>query len=198
MKTIIIEGTDRTGKSSLIKGICDYYEYDNVIVRHCGKPPKHIPKDAVYQWQMSCFIKEGNLAAQVLLSEFNEHKYYENKIIYNRYYLGEYVYGIMFRDYKKEFISHRLNEFEKQFIDQQDTYLITMAGDPVFLLSQEDGNSFSQNIDQKTQEIELFKEIHEKSIIENKLFLKVDNGIGEYLPKQQLLDTTLNFINGKK
>jgi thymidylate kinase len=193
MKIIICEGTDRVGKSSLIEGICKHYEYDNVNIRHLGKPPKTVDKDDVYKWQMSCFIKEGELAHNICAMEFNEHTYYENKIIYNRYYQGEYVYGIMFRDYKKEFITHRLNEFEKQYIIPHNTHLITMIGDPTFLLDQEDGNSFSQNLEQKTQEIELFKEIHEKSIIKNKLLLRVDQD-GKYLSKEQLLNTVLEFI----
>ena len=194
MKTIIIEGTDRVGKSSIIKGICEHYEYDNVMVRHCGKPPKSVSKDEVYKWQMRCFIKEGDLSRQIASLEDSEHAYYENRIIYNRYYPGEFVYGVMFRDYKKEFILYKLIEFEKQYAMSENTYLITMVGDPVFLLQQEDGNSFSQNLEQKTQEIELFKEIHDNSIVPNKLVLRVDNGIGEYLPKEQLLNTVLEFI----
>ena len=164
------------------------------MIRHCGKPPKHVDKDDVYIWQMSCFIKEGELAHQLKEMEDDEFCYYENKIIYNRYCYGEYVYGILFRDYNKDFISHRLNEFEKQYIGLYEAHLITMIGDPTFLLSQEDGKSFSQTLEQKTQEIELFKEIHEKSIISNKLLLNVDNGIGKYLPKEQLLNTVLEFI----
>ena len=197
MKTIILEGTDRVGKSTLITGISEYHNYDNIIVRHCGKPPKHINKEDVYQWQMRCFIKEAVLADILKNMEIGEHRYYENVVIYNRYYLGEYVYGIMFREYREEFIEHRLSEFESQHIDLDNTKLITLVADPEFLMSKEDGNSFSQTLEQKTKEVELFKIIHNKSLIKNKLLLKVDND-GEFLPKEQLLNTVLDFINGKK
>jgi len=194
MKTLIIEGLDRTGKSTLIEGICKFYEYDNIMVRHCGKPPKKIKLDEVYKWQMQCFIKEGKLNEYIHNTEFNEFNYYENKIIYNRYYLGEYVYGILYREYKEEFIAHRIKEFESQYINFTNTYLITLIADPEFLMNNEDGNSFAKNLEQKSQEIELFKSIHEKSSIINKLLLRVDNGIGEYLPNEQILNTVLNFI----
>ena len=42
MKHIIIEGSDRTGKNTLIKSICDKYEYNNITIRHFGKPPKDL------------------------------------------------------------------------------------------------------------------------------------------------------------
>lgn len=195
MKTIIIEGLDRCGKNSLITGVCNHFEYDNISIRHCAKPPKNV--DNIYQWQMRCFIKEGELSKNMKTMEDSEHKYYENILIYNRYYPGEYVYGILFRSYDKKFISHRLNEFEKQYIDLENANLITLYADPVFLMNNEDGNSLSQTVEQKTKEIELFKEYHERSLIKNKLLLKVDNE-GKFLDKDYLLNTVLNFINEKK
>jgi len=194
MKNIIIEGTDRTGKSTIIEGICKHYEYDNIVVRHLAKPPKHIHKDEVYKWQMKAFIKEGELAKYLKSLEEDEFNYYENKIIYNRYYLGEYVYGIMFRNYNEDFISHRLSEFEKQYINLSETKLITLVASPEFLMKKEDGNSFSQNIDQKTKEVQLFSEIHDKSLIRDKMILKVDRE-GVFLPKEHLLKTVLDFIS---
>ena len=192
-KIIIIEGTDRVGKSSVITGICEHYQYDNVFVRHCGKPPKNVHLDNVYKWQMNAFIKEGELANYIQGLEKNEYQYYENVLIYNRYYLGEYVYGVMFREYPKDFISSRIKFFEETYVDARNTFLITLVADPEFILRNEDGNSFSKNLEQKTTEIELFKEIHEKSIIKNKLAVKVDKD-GKFLPKEQILNTILNFI----
>ena len=34
MKLLIIEGGDQLGKSSLIKGLCEHFNYDNVTIRH--------------------------------------------------------------------------------------------------------------------------------------------------------------------
>lgn len=196
MKTVIIEGTDRVGKSSLIEGLCKHFEYDNVFVRHCGKPPKHVSKDNVLDWQLDCFYKEARLAKNIFDMENDELQYYENKIIYNRYYLGEYVYGSMFRNIPKDTILKKLNALEKVLIDVDNTYLVTLVGDPKFLMTQEDGNSFSDSVEKKSTEIGLFVEITEKSLIKNKLVIEVDNGNNQYFPKEQILKSVLDFISG--
>lgn len=196
MKTIIICGLDRVGKNSLIKGMCEHYEYDNVCVRHCAKPPKNVATDDVYKWQMSCFMKEGNLSQCIKSLENDEHQYYENVLIYNRYYLGEYVYGIMYRNYRKEFISAKIEEFERQYVDINNTFLITLLAEPQFIMSKEDGNSFATNVTEKIREIDLFKEVHEKSLIKNKLIIKVDE-CGEYRSKTDILNEVLSLVHDK-
>jgi thymidylate kinase len=51
MKLIIIEGGDRLGKSTIITGLCKYFNYDNVTVRHFGKPPKGLSPKEVLDFQ---------------------------------------------------------------------------------------------------------------------------------------------------
>lgn len=194
MKHIIIEGGDALGKNTLIKEIINYFNYDNIIVRHFAKPPKILPIDiSSSDFQAKCFYKESILSKQLLNMEQDPYLYYENILIWNRSHLGEYVYSIMFRNRNKDEVETYIKNYESLNIDIDKTYLILLTADPIFFLNHEDGNSFSQNIDQKTQELKLFDEIFEKSIIINKLKLKVNNGT-EYLDKQYLFNKVKDFL----
>ena len=217
MKLIIIEGGDRLGKSTLIEGICKKLNYDNITIRHFGKPPRELKGDAAFGFQMTCFQKEAELVYHMLnfnedyemgVSDFFKYEY-ANIMIWNRSHLGEYVYGQMFRGGNPEFMKQKLIDFETVWLndDKLDIYLITLTADPNFFLMQEDGQSFSQNIDQKTTELGLFKQAHEFSTIQNKLLVKVDNetefqtgtewrmkGPNIFRPKEEILSEVINFI----
>jgi len=187
MKHIIIEGGDRLGKSSLIEKIAHHYNFDNVIIRHFGKPPK-IFQDGItpFKFQVTCFDKEGYLLEQIRLLEEDIYCYYNNIVLWNRSHLGEYVYGQMFRGENPKEIENFLMNFEEKFLlVNPDTYLILLTADPEFFLSKEDGKSFSKNIIEKTQELKLFNEIFEKSSIYNKLIVKVNNG-DNFIPKDEI------------
>ena len=55
MKLYIVEGGDRLGKSTLISKICQSANYDNVTIRHFGKPPKTFPENVTpFEYQKQC------------------------------------------------------------------------------------------------------------------------------------------------
>jgi thymidylate kinase len=198
MKLLIIEGGDQLGKSSLIKGLCEHFNYDNVTIRHFGKPPKDLTSQKALSFQIECFHEEIDLYKAFRRKSWSKHNYFPNKLIWNRSHLGEYVYGQMFRGVKKEILLHVLENFERHALHcliNNDIYLITLTADPEFFHSKEDGNSFSNNIEDKTKELELFKEIHNFSLIRNKCLIKVDDQFGEFRPKEAILNEVIYFIN---
>jgi len=195
MKLIILEGGDRLGKSTLIEGLCKHFNYDNISIRHFGKPPKKLDSNQVLLFQFICFSKEAEfIDAFKFIGADN---YYDNIIIWNRSHLGEYVYSQMFRGVDGEEIKNQLTHWEhfKLLLNNEDIdmHLITLTADPEFFLSKEDGESFSKNLEEKTKELQLFKEAHEFSLIKNKLLIKVDNN-GEFKSKEEILNEVLNFI----
>lgn len=195
MKHIIVEGGDRLGKSTLIAAIAKHFNYDNVMIRHFGKPPKEFPEeDSPLSFQAECFYKEGDLIEALSQMENDVYNYYENIVIWNRSHLGEYVYGQMFRNNDPKQTELMISNFEERFLlTNPETYLILLTADPEFFLSKEDGNSFSKNLEQKTTEIKLFNEIFDKSLIDKKLIIKVNEG-NQFLPKDNIMTTVLNFI----
>jgi thymidylate kinase len=211
MKLIILEGGDNLGKSLLIKGLCEYFNYDNVTIRHFGKPPKGLTPLEVLNFQFKCFRNEAELVGQICAKHVHTNlKYYEETAIWNRSHLGEYVYSQMFRGGNPVELKEKLLFFENyHFFNDYllDRYLITLTATPEFFLSKEDGESFSKNIEQKTKELELFEEAHKFSLIKNKLLVKVDKetelltgtewrkqGPNIFRPKEDILNEVLNFI----
>ena len=202
MKLIIIEGGDRLGKNSLIEGICKSINYENVTIRHFGKPPKGMTPQEVLDFQFKCFDHEAHfIGKQYTLFENTKYKYFEETMIWNRSHLGEYVYSQMFRGGNAKELKDMLTAWEIVKLNVEghrklDIYLITLTADPDFFLSKEDGKSFSQNIEQKSKELELFKKAHEFSLIRNKLLLKVDTK-GQFREKHDILNEVIQFINPK-
>jgi thymidylate kinase len=191
-KLIIVEGSDRLGKGSLIKRLCEYYDYKNVTIRHCDKPPKNLSQKEVLNFQFKCFNQEKALIYDIINMN-NKFSYHDNIIIYDRFYLGEYVYSQMFREGDPEILKEKLIKFEEDFLSY-DVTLITLTADPEFALDKEDGQSFSQNLEEKTKEIKLFEEAHDFSLIKSKLWLRVDDNEGNFRSKKEIFNDIINFI----
>jgi thymidylate kinase len=193
MKHIIIEGTDRTGKDTLITSIKDHFKDHNITVRHFGKP-KNPPNVTALEFQRICFRKEGTLLA--VLSSFEEdvYSYFENVLIWNRSHIGEYVYGHMFRNEPLDKLLNFILIYEQTFINPRHTYYIQLEADPQFALDREDGNSFSQTLEEKKREMELFLEAYHFSSIDKKMLVKVDDGMGNFRNKNDIFDQIKDFI----
>jgi thymidylate kinase len=200
MKLILIEGVDQCGKNTLIEGLCKHFNYDNVTIRHFSKPPKGLTTREAVDFQFKCFTNEAELVHQIKQKFlYTRYHYYDDVIIWNRSHLGEFVHGQLFRNEDPKEIKDKLLFFENFYfyVHEQniiDTYLITMIADPEFLLSKEDGNSFSKDLEQKTKELELFKEAHNFSLIKKKIMIKVDKN-EKFRSKEIILRETLTFLN---
>ena len=193
MKHIIIESGDNLGKDTLIRGISQYF--DNVTIRHFGKPPKDLLIDEILDFQFNTFNKEALFVNEIRKLEDDKYKYYDNIVIWNRSHLGEFVYSQMFRGVMSHHITNKLKAFEQNaFSESDDVYLVSLTSAPQFFLDNEDGKSFSKTLKEKTKELSLFKKIHNISIIKNKKMFKVDNLKG-FKNKDLILGEVLEFLN---
>jgi len=193
MKHLVIEGGDNLGKDTLINGIREHFKPHNWIERHFGKPSKGMSPKETLDFQFDVFYKEM-LFRDYLRDDIDgdDWGYYDNILLWNRSHLGEYVYSQMFRGITKREIKEKIKLFEQRNISSQ-MYLITLTASPRFFLSKEDGDSFSQNLEQKTRELELFKEAHNLSIIPHKKLVKVDFEY-QFRDKNKILESVINFI----
>ena len=57
-----------------------------------------------------------------------------------------------------------------------EVFLIYLKADPEFLVKQDDGKSYSDKVENKQKEIELFDKAIDSSKIKNKLTIKVNEG----------------------
>jgi len=196
MKHIIIEGLDRCGKSSLIEGLCKHFKFDNVTIRHFSKPPK----GEALEWQICAFEQEGELLNHIKDNDFYQHKYFENILIWNRSHIGEYVWGPLYRKVSKEVVKGVLADYESEYLQDdvieylKNTYLIYLYADAAFLNNLEDGNSFSNTIEQKERELFAFDEAIDFSIVPNKMRIKVCDENLEFFNKEHILNQVIEFI----
>jgi len=194
MKHIIIEGGDRLGKDTLLRNLCNHFNYNNITIRHFDKPPKGMSPKETLDFQFEVFYKEMLFVDHINdIMDGDEWGYHDNIVIWNRSHLGEYVYSQMFRGISRKDVATRLKLFEERNLSSTQ-YLVTLTASPKFFLEQEDGESFSQDLDQKTRELQLFKEAHALSLIENKKLIKVNNG-NSYRGREVILNEVLEFIN---
>lgn len=186
MKVIIIEGTDRTGKDTIINELKNLA--NNVLIIHCSKPEG----DSFYEqekFQDLLFLKyKDNLCS----NKYN----IADIVIFNRAWYGEYVYGTLYRYRSKDDVAALIKGIEVQLKQRNiDLYYIQLINDSCDLaLKNDDGNSISNKIENIKQEIELFKEVYELSTV-NKILIKVNDG-DEFRNKEDILNEVLDFING--
>lgn len=186
MKLLIIEGQDRCGKDSLINAISEMYP--NVIKRHWSFPKGDTNEDKT-QYQKTSFHWEfENYAIN------KARRYQENTLmIWNRAHLGEMVYGSLYRNSEPHNWVMQLED-EYKFSSDPDVYLVYLYADPEFIVSKDDGESYSAKLDDKRAEMEVFMKAFDSSQIVNKLKIKVNSG-DSYLPKEDILKCVNNFLN---
>ena len=85
MKLIIVEGTDRTGKDTLVNRLMQ--DHRHVIKRHWGFP-KGATNEEKTNYQKKSFLKEFKLYEMLHINGPDE-----MIMIWNRAHIGEFVYG---------------------------------------------------------------------------------------------------------
>ena len=172
-RQFIIEGIDRMGKSSLIKGLLNELGYHLVV--HYSKPErlaayKDLPDPAFrYQWELynqMFWMIEANM-----------------RVIFDRGHLGELVYAPLYRKYDVEYV----RMMEKQADTSTARLVLLTTSDFSFL--EDDGLSI--DFSKKEEEQARFVEAFRGSAIEDKVLIDVHNGRGGYKTPEQILNEAL-------
>lgn len=149
----LVEGPDRTGKSTFIDMLRSTLKNPYIMTIHCGKPPKDVDN---VEWTKRHYL---NLISRILYLNNNGHD-----VILDRSWLGETVYGPLYRntDIPLNFFERLISDFNNQF------KLVLFLDSAESLLSREDGNSHSNDLEFKNKELSLFLNSYNESIIKNK------------------------------
>lgn len=185
MKLIIIEGTDRTGKDTIIDKLVE--ENRNVIKKHWSFPKGNTNEEKT-QFQKKSFFENFEM-----YSLLNKHISDDTVMIWNRSHIGELVYGTLFRDSNPESWVWQLENFFG-FDKNTEIYLILLYADAEFVTAKDDGNSYSSKLEDKKKEIEKFLAAYEKTSISNKIKIKV-NQDSNYIDFVQIYNQIKRFIN---
>jgi thymidylate kinase len=183
-KIIIIEGCDRLGKDTLISKLSDYYK--NVKVIHAGIPTSK----NLFEFYYSGLIHDT-------LDGYYDHSL--NAVIHNRSIYGEYVYGPKYRNESKEDVERLIRKLEigelRTFIFSTDLYFILLTSSSSDLLvKNDDGLSLSSKKSDIEDELHAFNDIFDKSMIENKKKVFVNDG-DNFRDKDDIYKEVLSFID---
>ena len=173
---LIVEGPDRCGKGTFIEEFCSITTTSNIIRLHSGKPP-NITGIALGDYNI-CHKEQKKWAQkynQRLLHNVNILSKTNDIIILDRSYIGEYVYGNMYR--KADYSNRDFNDFELDNLKLNDIncVLINFSDSAENLIKRDDGNSHSTDIERKNEELNRFVELHKISIIEEKYMINWSN-----------------------
>lgn len=164
MKLIIFEGPDRVGKDSYIAELSSHVS--NYTIRHWSFP-QGLDNDDKTDWQKKTFLEEFVHYAHAQI-QLRNHTFF-----WNRAHLGELVYGKIYRDSNPDAWVLQMEE-TFGFDTNPDIYLIHLTADPEFLVKQDDGKSYSGELEKKKKEAEAFEKAVADSKIINKLTVKVN------------------------
>lgn len=170
MKIVIIEGTDNIGKDTIISNIIK--DYETVTLIHCSSPKSKNISDA---------IEEQKLLFNNQILDIITKKYNTDILIFNRSFIGEYVYGSIYRN--RDMLNtmiyiNNLEDMLNSYINKNDLIYIQLLSSSIELMkNNEDNKSLSKgDYDKIKKEIELFTEIYDNSHIVNKHLIYVNDG----------------------
>lgn len=188
----IIEGVDRLGKGTLINGLLQNLGHHTVI--HYDKPKKLKYFDETGGWTGK-LGELGDLGRYQYLSFVHGFDLLRNSgnIIFDRFHLGETVYGPRYRGYSGDYVFDLEDEFTKSMDAWSKGYakrvrmiLLTTSD---FSFIEDDGDSFDFNA--KEAEQEDFIAAFERSSMPVKVLIDVNNGKGGFKTAEEILQEAL-------
>lgn len=205
---IIIEGIDHCGKDTLIELLM---RIAPGRVHHCGKPlffQNFVPgkkaidqceeyeiNDAYFEYQRRYFI--DLFRSMVLPQEISDTDFRKQNFntYFNRFHLGEYVYGRLYRDYTVDQMEY-VFRIEEQYIDDNWKYIKDWT--KLILLAmhhpenrEHDKEAFSNSNGKLEQQL-FFQAFNKSKLTKGIIF--VDTLDGKWKPKYDILNEVLDFL----
>lgn len=190
ISNIIIEGIDRLGKDTLIKGLQDRYGYFQVL--HYVKPllldtyvkeitdenyiSEETKRKALKFYQKKSFRMMFNL-----LRGYN----FGIKIICNRAHLGEMVYAKRYRGYDGDYVFDIESQFNYYDGPLENTLLVLLHTSSFAFVS-DDG--LSMDVTKREEEQVDFINAFKRSIMPHKIMIDVHDGNGNFVPASTVLN----------
>ena len=192
LRHVIIEGVDRLGKDTLIRGLQDRLGYFQVL--HYQKP-----------LLLTKYVKTGDdvdpeEAKRNALKSYQHHSFTtmfkmmrgNNRILCNRAHLGETVYAKRYRGYDGNYVFdiERLFNYSDGPLEH---ILLIMMHTSNFAFLSDDG--LSLDVTKREEEQADFLEAYERSTIVNKIKIDVHNGNGGFVTPESILNTVCPLLS---
>ena len=205
---IIIEGIDHCGKDTLIKSLM---QIAPGRVHHCGKPlffqrfvqdrkaidqcEEYEINGAYFEYQRRYFI--DLFRSMVLPQEISDTDFRKQNFntYFNRFHLGEYVYGRLYRNYTVDQMEY-VFRIEKQYIGDNWKYIKDWT--KLILLAmhhpenrEHDKEAFSNSNGKLEQQL-FFQAFNKSKLTKGIIF--VDTLDGKWKPKYDILNEVIDFL----
>jgi thymidylate kinase len=157
MSVIIVEGVDRCGKGTQIDFIKRRLEETGPV--HVVHYSNIKGAADVYEASKKLYSQMFELCTFANLKNIN--------LILDRAHIGETVYSPIYRNYDGDYVF----DYEEQYLKyttNQSTKLLLFTDEAKYLISREDGLSFSTDLKKKTDELERFDRGFELSKLQKK------------------------------
>lgn len=160
---VIVEGLDRTGKSTLVNQIRNHLEFPMVV--HSSSPPK----GQGYDWEFQYYRRMARIMfnQRFTVSPMN--------MILDRFHFGTGVYGTKYRNYTDRQVYDLFDEVESYLPNT--TVLIMLVDDPKEIARRDDGDSIEKSVEEYAATKQSFEKAFSYSGIQKKLRIHItDNG----------------------
>ena len=180
----IVEAVDNLGKDTLINNL--QQKLGHYIVHHYQKPiitDKERSSECLNSSEMARLAQERafELGFQQLHTGI--------PTIFNRFHIGEYVYGPIYRHYDAEYIFDLEKKYDSHHLQWNTILVLLITTDFSFI--EDDGLSF--DVTKQRQEQVKFIEAVNKSNLANKMIIDVHDGYGDFRPAEDICDQVIKF-----
>lgn len=180
MTVLIFEGPDNLGKSTIINSLVnEYKDVKDICMMHSTGP--HCKKgEDPFKCQKKSFLAKVSKIYSLAINEISvlqEHNT-DNLVIFDRSWIGEYVYGQIYRNGDKAAILDMIDTCNDLIGDIKCVF-VQLTASPEFIIGHDDNKSFTSNYDKEKRlasvkrEIELFDEAFDKMEINTKNMVKI-------------------------
>lgn len=188
MKILIIDGPDNCGKNTIIKDIID--NHDSVKIIHCHKPDKSAA-DPLKEMEKVYFQHAASIIRDHSLKD-------TDIVVFNRYYIGEWVYGQMYRNEDPNAIKALIVSLEQHLlkhIGYDDIYYVQLLStSPKLLKNNDDGKSLSNaDMNKIWTENSMFKQAYGFSSLKKRMIYVNDREA--FRPKDEIISEVRNFYS---
>ena len=179
MTVVIFEGPDNLGKSTIIDSLIrDYKNVRDIYMMHSTGPHCKEGEDP-FEYQKNVFYSK--VKKMIALNDTNKVSEVKSDdiIIMDRSWIGEYVYGQLYRDGDDKKILDMINTCNIMLMSNNiSCVFIQLDASPEFIISKDDNKSFTSSYDKDKRlstvkhEIKLFNEVFDKMWIDEKTMTK--------------------------
>ena len=204
MVVLTFEGPDNLGKSTIInKIVSNFKDTKDICMIHSTGPHTADGEDP-FVYQTNIFRERVLKLLVINSSESQCRRSPKNIVIMDRSWYGEYVYGQIYRNGDKKKIIEMINSYDKSLAPIKHKCVINLTASPEFIVSHDDGLSFTSNfeynkkVESVKKELALFNECFKKIKTKNVITINVEGIDNEYRDINDIYNEIINKLNELK